>query len=183
MQTAYRCKGCRAIYTAKISSCDCGKSRNFEYTLVQIIDVPENEDQVPAFKDLKHSRDPRIVNYNKGQTGNGIYAYLGMRSLSLLPDEIVPDVKMMGYMSSTLERGEVPAKIQEDNMRANCVLAAAGPVMLEALYMCYQYFHRKRLVQGATPQTVSRINIIAEAIRLGTDISVFEEPQDVPSSN
>lgn len=175
MQTAYRCKHCKYVHVGKVTSCDCQGSKRFEYTLVHIIDVPENEEQVPQFKDLKHSRDQRYVNAKGGTYGNGIYELREIRS-NVEGDERYWWTNL-GNMQSGLDRSDVGGKIVEDNMRANCVLAAAGPVMLEALYMCYQYFHRKRLVQGDTPKTAQRISVIAEAIHLGTDLSVFKQPQ------
>ncbi|AWY08315.1 hypothetical protein HOT49_gp035 [Erwinia phage vB_EamM_Alexandra] len=175
MQTAYRCKHCKYVHVGKVSSCDCNNAR-FEYTLVHIIDVPENEEQVPPFKDLRHSREQMIVNYKDGQTGNGIYAYLGTRES--IAGGTRPDTQMLGTMSSTIERGSQTYRQQEANQRANCVLAAAGPELLEVAYMCYQYFNLKREVQGSSIKNDSRISIIAETIRKATDISVYDTPQD-----
>lgn len=175
MQTAYRCKHCKYVHIGKVTSCDCQGSKRFEYTLVHIIDVPENEDGVPPFKDLKHSRAQRYVNVKNGTYGNGIYELREVRT------NVDGDDRYwwtnIGNMQSGLDRSDLGMKAVEANMRANCVLAAAGPVMLEALYMTYQYFHRKRLVQGDTPQTAMRLSIIADAIRQGTDLSVFDTPQ------
>ena len=171
MQTAYRCKHCKYVHIGKVSSCDCQGSTKFEYTLVQIIDVPENEDGVPPFKDLKHSRAQRYVNVKNGTYGNGIYELREKREGERYW------WTHLGQMQSGLDSTDASYKMCEDNRKANCVLAAAGPVMLEALYMTYQYFHRKRLVQGDTPQTAMRLSIIADAIRQGTDLSVFDTPQ------
>ncbi|QZE57249.1 hypothetical protein MPK71_gp040 [Erwinia phage pEa_SNUABM_1] len=171
MQTAYRCKHCKYVHIGKVSSCDCQGSTKFEYTLVQIIDVPENEEQVPQFKDLKHSRAQRYVNVKDGTYGNGIYELREKREGERYW------WTHLGQMQSGLDSTDAGYQMCEDNRKANCVLAAAGPVMLEALYMTYQYFHRKRLVQGSTPQTDMRISIIADAIRQGTDLSVFDTYQ------
>ena len=171
MQTAYRCKHCKYVHIGKVSSCDCQGSTKFEYTLVQIIDVPENEEQVPQFKDLKHSRAQRYVNVKDGTYGNGIYELREARG----------DGRYwwshLGTMQGGFDSTEMPYKFCEDNRKANVLLAAAGPVMLEALYMAYQYFHLKREVQGSSIKNDSRISIIADAIRQGTDLSVFDTIQ------
>lgn len=171
MQTAYRCKHCKYVHVGKVSSCDCQASTKFEYTLVQIIDVPENEEQVPQFKDLKHSRASRYVNVKGGHYGNGINEVREKRA-----DGSVVWTNL-GTMQSGYDSTDMPYKFCEDNRKANVVLAAAGPVMLEALYMCYQYFHLKREVQGSSIKNDSRLSIIADAIRQGTDISVFDTTQ------
>lgn len=170
MQTAYRCKHCKYVHVGKVSSCDCNNTK-FEYTLVQIIDVPENEDGVPDFKTLAHSRGPRFVNYQHGTYGNGIYELQGFHENGR------PIVSVLGNMSSSLDHTDLPYKVIENNRKANCVMAAGGPKMLEALFMCYQYFHLKREVQGRSVKNDSRIAVIAEAIRESTDLSVFDTPQ------
>lgn len=173
MQTAYRCKHCKYVHVGKVSSCDCNNSR-FEYTLVQIIDVPENEEQVPQFKDLKHSRAQRYVNVKGGVYGNGVYEVRKVR------DNGSVIWTHLGTMQSGYDSTDMSYKFIEDNRKANCVLAAAGPEMLEALYMCYQYFNLKREVQGASVKNDSRISVIAEAIAHATDISVFDKQRELP---
>ncbi|QZE56237.1 hypothetical protein MPK67_gp040 [Erwinia phage pEa_SNUABM_32] len=171
MQTAYRCKHCKYVHIGKVSSCDCQGSKRFEYTLVQIIDVPEAEEQIPQFKDLKHSRAQRYVNVKDGTYGNGIYELREKREGERYW------WTHLGTMQSGLDSTDASYKMCEDNRKANVVLAAAGPVMLEALYMCYQYFNLKREVQGSSIKNDSRISIIADAIRQGTDLSVFDTLQ------
>lgn len=175
MQTAYRCKNCRYVHMGKVSSCDCD-NKPFAYTLVAIIDVPENDSDVPPLKSLKYSTAPRFCNYVRGQSGNGIYEQRGTRA------DGSPIVQTVGHMYGSFDSTDVSPRFAEDNMRANCVMAAAGPLMLEALYMCNAYFRLKGEVQGESPRNTMRLNIIREAIKKATDISVFKEPQDVPSN-
>lgn len=170
MQTAYRCISCKYVHVGKVSSCDCD-NKPFAYTLVAIIDVPENEEKVPQFKSLKHSRAPRYVNVKGGTYGNGVNEIRSKREDGTIL------WTHLGTMQSGLDSSDAPYKVVEDNRKANVVLAAAGPVMLEALYMAYQYFHLKREVQGSSVKNDSRIAVIAEAIRLGTDLTVFDTYQ------
>lgn len=172
MQTAFRCKSCKYVHVGRVSSCDCD-NKPFAYTLVHIIDVPENEDEVPEFKSLMHSREPRFVNYEHGNLLNGVYAHVGKRESGRA------DVQVMGNMGSTFEKRDVGSKLIDLNMKANCVLATAGPDLLEVAYMAYQYFHTKRLVQGSSPRVDNQIKLLAEAIKKATDLSPFRTKQNV----
>lgn len=173
MEIGYRCVNCRHVYQDIIGKCDCNNDK-FVFKRVAIIDVPDEEEQIPQIDELHHSRGPRMVNYRTGMYSNGIYEYQGK-----FPDGR-PRVAVLGNLTSSYDHVETSHAFSERNMRANCVLCAAGPELLEVAYMCYNYFNTKRTVQGNSPKTEMRIKLIAQAIHTATDLSVYKEPQDAP---
>ncbi|QYW03344.1 hypothetical protein pEaSNUABM34_00042 [Erwinia phage pEa_SNUABM_34] len=175
MEIGYRCVNCRHVYQDIIGKCDCNNDK-FVFKRVAIIDVPDEEEEIPQLNELHHSRGPRLVNYRNGSSWNGVYEYQGLHENGR------PRVGILGNMGSSYDHVETTIDFNNRNMQANCVLTAASPELLEVAYMCYNYFNTKRKVQGNSPKTEMRIKLIAQAIHAATDLSVYKEPQDAPVS-